>query len=59
MSWEKPNLLPIWEAQVCGSFRKCKSRNAISVDCFSKFGDFFNGAQVGTFLGAATQSFYL
>ncbi len=32
MSWEKPNLLPIWEAQVCGSIRKVESRNAISAD---------------------------
>ena len=31
MSWEKPNLLPIWEAQVCGSIRKCV--NPISADC--------------------------
>jgi hypothetical protein len=34
MSWEKPNLLPIWEAQVCGSMRKCEGRNVISADCF-------------------------
>jgi hypothetical protein len=32
MSWEKPNLLPIWEAQVCVSMRKCESRKAISAD---------------------------
>jgi hypothetical protein len=32
MSWEKPNLLPIWEAQVCDSIRKCESRNAISAN---------------------------
>lgn len=35
MSWEKPNLLPIWEAQVCGSMRKFESRNAISADRFA------------------------
>jgi hypothetical protein len=59
MSWEKPNLLPIWEAQVCGSIRKFESRNVISADRFTrKFGDFFNGAQVGQrSSGAATESF--
>lgn len=45
-SWERPNLLPIWEAQVCKSmiFTRCL---LTAVSFVSQFGDFFNGAQVG------------
>ena len=32
MSWERPNLLPIWEAQVCHFIGKRQSHNAISAD---------------------------